>query len=221
MQIAIGDILSPEQVEAVQTALRQARFVDGRETAGFAAREVKRNTQAAGTDRSLDPVRKLIADCMLSNDVFRLAVRAKALALSVFALRARHGIRQPRRRRPDARHAHGFSFTLFLSDPQSYDGGELIIDGPSGEDANKLAAGSLLAYPSTSLHRVGAVTRGERLAATGWARSLSGIPRSANCCSISTRRPAVIRARRQECRIRSDVQIRRQLLRMWAEIRLR
>jgi PKHD-type hydroxylase len=63
------------------------------------------------------------------------------------------------------------SFTLFLSEPESYDGGELVIESASGEDAVKLDAGSLLAYPSTTLHHVAAVTRGVRLAAVGWARS--------------------------------------------------
>jgi PKHD-type hydroxylase len=63
------------------------------------------------------------------------------------------------------------SFTLFLSDPQSYQGGELVIESASGEDEVKLAAGALVAYPSTSLHRVNAVTRGVRLAAVGWVRS--------------------------------------------------
>jgi PKHD-type hydroxylase len=63
------------------------------------------------------------------------------------------------------------AFTLFLSDPQSYDGGELIVDTAAGEDATKLSAGALVAYPATGLHRVAEVTRGTRLAAVGWARS--------------------------------------------------
>src|SRR5690606_30111090 len=63
------------------------------------------------------------------------------------------------------------SFTLFLSPPETYDGGELIIASPAGEDAVKLPAGSVIVYPSTTLHRVAPVTRGERLAAVGWVRS--------------------------------------------------
>jgi PKHD-type hydroxylase len=63
------------------------------------------------------------------------------------------------------------AFTLFLSEPASYAGGELAIESPAGEEAFKLAAGALVAYPATSLHRVQAVTRGSRLAAVGWARS--------------------------------------------------
>jgi PKHD-type hydroxylase len=64
------------------------------------------------------------------------------------------------------------SFTLFLSDPGDYDGGELIIESAAGEEAVKPDAGALVAYPSTTLHRVAGVTRGARLAAVGWARSL-------------------------------------------------
>jgi PKHD-type hydroxylase len=64
------------------------------------------------------------------------------------------------------------SFTLFLSPPASYDGGELILSTSAGEDAYKLAAGSLVTYPATCLHRVAPVTRGTRLAAVGWVRSL-------------------------------------------------
>jgi PKHD-type hydroxylase len=63
------------------------------------------------------------------------------------------------------------SFTLFLSGPDEYDAGELVIESPAGEDAVKLNPGSLVAYPSTALHRVNDVTRGSRLAAVGWARS--------------------------------------------------
>jgi PKHD-type hydroxylase len=64
------------------------------------------------------------------------------------------------------------AFTLFLSDPASYEGGELVIESAAGEDAVKLSAGSLVAYPATSLHHVNEVARGARLAAVGWAKSL-------------------------------------------------
>jgi len=63
------------------------------------------------------------------------------------------------------------SFTLFLSAPETYDGGELVIESAAGEDAFKLGSGSVLTYPSTTLHRVAPVTRGRRLAAVGWVRS--------------------------------------------------
>jgi PKHD-type hydroxylase len=64
------------------------------------------------------------------------------------------------------------SLTLFLSQPDTYDGGELVIDTDMGEQAFKLAAGSMLVYPSTALHQVTTVTRGVRFAAVTWIQSL-------------------------------------------------
>src|ERR1051325_2347324 len=80
MQIVIGNVLSAGEIDIVLAALKRARFEDGRATAGFAARLVKRNRQAEGSDRSLETVRKLIAGRILGHEVFRLAVRPKALS---------------------------------------------------------------------------------------------------------------------------------------------
>src|ERR1700745_4331847 len=85
MQIVIADVLSSDEVKTVRAALERARFVDGRETAGFAARTVKHNCQAAGGDRSLETVRKLIAARLLENDLFQLAVRPKMLTSLLFS----------------------------------------------------------------------------------------------------------------------------------------
>jgi PKHD-type hydroxylase len=171
MQIVIGDVLSQEDLEVVRSALAQAHFVDGRETAGFAARTVKRNEQAAG-GRSLDTVRKLVDQRILANEVFGLAVRPKALTPIMFS-RYESGMHYGSH--VDDALMQGMrtdvSFTLFLSDPAAYDGGELVIEGAGGEETVKLDAGSLVAYPSAALHRVSAVSRGTRLAAVGWARS--------------------------------------------------
>jgi PKHD-type hydroxylase len=173
MQVMIGNILSPDDLESVRAALRRARFVDGRATAGFAARVVKNNTQAAADDRALAAIRDLVAARILAHEVFRLGVRPKALTPIMFS-RYRPGMNYGSH--VDDALMQGLrtdvSFTLFLSDPESYDGGELVIESVSGEDAVKLDAGALVAYPATTLHRVNPVTRGERLAAVGWARSL-------------------------------------------------
>jgi PKHD-type hydroxylase len=153
--------------------LRRAKFVDGRATAGFAARIVKNNTQAAGGDRALAAIRDLVAERILANEVFRLAVRPKALTPVMFS-RYRPGMNYGSH--VDDAMMQGLrtdvSFTLFLSEPESYDGGELVIESAAGDDAVKLDAGAMVAYPATTLHRVNPVTRGERLAAVGWARSL-------------------------------------------------
>ena len=172
MQIVIGNVLTAEEVGTVVAALKRARFVDGRLTAGFAARAVKNNRQAAGSDRSLETIRKLIAARLLSNEIFRLAVRPKALSallLSRYEKSMHYGSHVDDALIDGMR--TDVSFTLFLSDADAYDGGELVIESAAGEETFKLAAGSLVAYPATTLHRVAAVTRGVRLAAAGWARS--------------------------------------------------
>ena len=171
MQIVIGNVLSADDLAAVRAALARAVFVDGRATAGFAARLVKNNRQAAN-DRKLDTIRKLVAERIMGNDVFQMAVRPKALTPLLFS-RYEPGMNYGSH--VDDALMDGMrsdvSFTLFLSEPASYDGGELVIESASGDDAVKLAAGSLVAYPSTALHHVAPVTRGGRLAVVGWARS--------------------------------------------------
>ncbi|HLQ93185.1 MAG TPA: Fe2+-dependent dioxygenase [Xanthobacteraceae bacterium] len=172
MQIVISDILSAEDIATVCATLEQARFVDGRTTAGFSASLVKNNQQAAGGDRKLETIRKLIAARILGNELFQIAVRPKLLSPLLFS---RYDKAMHYGSHVDDALMNGMradvSFTLFLSGPDEYDAGELVIESPAGEDAVKLNAGSLVAYPSTALHRVNDVTRGSRLAAVGWARS--------------------------------------------------
>jgi PKHD-type hydroxylase len=172
MQIVIGNVLSADQLASVREALKAARFVKGRETAGFAARIVKDNRQAASDDTSLEPARELVMAQIANNDVFRLAVRPKTLTPLLFS---RYEPGMCYGSHVDDAVMYGMrtdvSFTLFLEEPDSYDGGELVIETAMGEDAIKLPAGSLVAYPSTSLHRVAEVTKGVRHVAAGWARS--------------------------------------------------
>jgi PKHD-type hydroxylase len=173
MQIVISDVLSATEIRTVADTLEHARFVDGRATAGFAARLVKNNRQAESSDRALETIRKLVAERILGNDVFRMAVRPKALSELLFS-RYEPGMHYGSH--VDDALMDGMrtdvAFTVFLCDPKGYDGGELTIESAAGEDTFKLDAGSLVAYPATSLHRVSDVTRGQRLVAVGWARSL-------------------------------------------------
>jgi PKHD-type hydroxylase len=171
MQIVIGNVLSAGEIALVRETLAGANFEDGRETAGFAARMVKHNRQAAN-DGKIDTVRKLVESRILGHDVFALAVRPKTLTSIMFSAYEpgmRYGSHVDDALMQGMR--TDVSFTLFLSEPASYDGGELVIESASGEDAVKLEAGGLVAYPSTALHHVTEVTRGVRLAAVGWARS--------------------------------------------------
>src|SRR5262249_18284111 len=171
MQIVIGNVLSAEEIKLVRAALKRARFIDGRATAGFAARMVKNNRQAEPA-RSLDTIRKLVAERVLGNEVFRLAVRPKALSPLIFS---RYEKNMHYGSHVDDALMGGMRtdvpFTLFLSEPTSCHGGEPTIESGGAEEPSRLAAGALVAYPPPPLPRVTAVTRGARLAAVGWARS--------------------------------------------------
>jgi PKHD-type hydroxylase len=171
MILAIADVLTEADVTAVRNGLARASFQSGEDTAGWSARLVKSNLQA-GDGPETETLRSLVRTRLLEHPLFALATRPKAVIGPLFS-------------RYQPGHAYGthvdnaiidgaradVSFTLFLSDPASYDGGELVIDTPSGEEAFKLAPGGAVTYPATTLHRVAPVTRGERLAAAGWVRS--------------------------------------------------
>ena len=171
MQIAIANVLTAEELVKARAVLAAATFTDGRLTAGWAARDVKNNAQARmNTDAAA--LRDHLAARIQGNSVFALAARPKRLVSLMFA---KYGPGQAYGSHVDNALMEGertdVAFTLFLSDPASYDGGELVIEQAAGDDAIKLEAGSLFAYPATSLHRVAPVTRGERLVMVGWARS--------------------------------------------------
>ena len=171
MIITIADVLSATDLAEIGTALAAARFEDGRHTAGWSARLVKNNEQARDS-ATLRLLRERVARSILDNEVFTVAVRPKALTPLLFS---RYGPGREYGSHVDNPLIEGVrtdvSFTLFLAAPESYDGGELVIETSAGEEDVKLPAGHLVAYPSTTLHRVAPVTRGERLAAVGWAQS--------------------------------------------------
>ena len=172
MQIIIGNVVPPEEIATIRGILDGARFVDGRATAGIAASLVKHNEQADSSERGLETARKLVANRIIENEVFRIAVRPKKLTPLLFS---RYGPGMHYGSHVDDALMNAMrtdvSFTLFLSEPDSYEGGELVVETAAGNEVVKLEAGSLVAYPSTTLHHVHEVTSGVRLAAVGWARS--------------------------------------------------
>jgi PKHD-type hydroxylase len=171
MQILIANVIGSAELERARGVLAAAKFEDGRHTAGWAAARVKDNEQAVAEIATHD-LRDTFVKQIESHPVFNLVVRPKTLIGVMFSRYAPghaygnhvdNAIMQ--RRRVDV------SFTLFLSDPAAYDGGELVIETQLGHEAIKPNAGTLFTYPATTLHRVAPVTRGERLAMVGWARS--------------------------------------------------
>src|SRR3954471_17658625 len=171
MLMTIADVLDRASLDEIVPTLSAARFEDGRGTAGWSARLVKDNEQAK-EGATLRLLRERVSEAIIRNEVFQLAVRPKTLTPLLFS---RYGTGKQYGTHVDNPLMDGVrtdvSFTLFLADPADYDGGELVIETSAGEEDIKLPAGHLIAYPSTTLHRVAPVTRGERLVAVGWAQS--------------------------------------------------
>jgi PKHD-type hydroxylase len=179
MLLHVPGVLTREQVARVRDVIDEAEWIDGRATAGAQSVRTKHNLQLPQDSLAAREMGELILAALQRNALFMSA----ALPLKVFPpLFNRYGgghsfgshvdnaIRQvpgtPHRVRTD------LSATLFLAEPGDYDGGELVAEDTYGAHRVKLPAGDMVLYPSTSLHHVTPVTRGERIASFFWIQSL-------------------------------------------------
>lgn len=175
MLLCIDNLIDGETVAKLRGWLAEAVFEDGRATAGGSAALVKNNEQVSDADDG-DPrivqMRSIVKNALWNNDLFDDAAMPKEIRepmFSRYSLGMSYGTHTDNALMGDTR--IDLSVTLFLSDPADYDGGELVIDFPTGTRAVKLPAGSAVVYSTTELHRVAEVTRGQRLAAVTWVRS--------------------------------------------------
>ncbi len=175
--LTISEVLTAEDADRVRTGLERAPFTSGKKTAGAAARKVKANAQADGSNAKVQALARFVREAMERHPVFSLYARPARWSPIMFNRYVggdAYGMHvdDPVMGEGPAQLRSDLSFTLFLSDPETYGGGELIVDGLDGEREVKLPAGSLVIYPTGALHRVTPVTSGERLAAVGWIQSL-------------------------------------------------
>jgi PKHD-type hydroxylase len=179
MLLAIDHLLDADEVAAFRAALAQAPWADGRATAGHQSAKAKDNLQVAEGSPEAREMGEMIVHALEQSPLFITA----ALPLRVFpplfnrydvgmnfGAHVDNAVRQipgtPLRVRTD------LSATLFLTRPEEYDGGELVVEDVYGAHAVKLPAGDMILYPATSLHRVDAVTRGSRWASFFWIQSM-------------------------------------------------
>ena len=179
MIVHVPNVLNPEQIARCREVMNRASWIDGRATAGFQSATVKDNRQLPEHSPEARELGDMIVAALERNPLFITAT----LPLRVFpplfnryeggesfGAHLDNSIRQipgtPLRVRTD------ISATLFLSAPEDYDGGELVIDDVYGAHAVKLPAGDMVVYPASSLHHVNPVTRGVRLASFFWVQSM-------------------------------------------------
>lgn len=172
--LIIHDVLTRDECALLAQKLDATSWYDGAKTAGMHGASVKRNEQA--TEHETEAERRIVANALLRNPLFVAAAmpRDVAVMFSRYKVGASYGShidsplitgpqRVPLRR--------DVSFTVFLSDPFSYQGGELVIED-NDERPVKLSMGAVVLYPATTLHRVEPVVSGVRVVAVGWVRSL-------------------------------------------------
>jgi len=179
MLLTIPDVLSAEQVAAARDELGRAEWTDGRVTAGHQSTRVKHNLQLPEDHPAARSLGEIIVAALQRNPLFISAALPSRIFPPLFNQYAGghsfgshvdNAIRQltgtPYRIRTD------LSATLFLSQPEEYDGGELAVEDTYGVHTVKLPAGHMVLYPSTSLHHVRPVTRGARISSFFWIQSL-------------------------------------------------
>lgn len=177
MLLHIEGVLTPVQVAQCREALARAAWVDGKVTAGDQSAQAKHNLQVPEGAPAARELGEVILGALGRNPAFISA----ALPLRVFPpLFNRYDegmafdthIDNAIRFAGPVRFRTDLSATLFLSDPDDYDGGELIVEDAYGEHAAKLPAGDMILYPASSLHRVAPITRGSRWASFFWVQSM-------------------------------------------------
>ncbi|MAP95864.1 MAG: Fe2+-dependent dioxygenase [Ponticaulis sp.] len=176
MPLIIGNVLSQKQVAEIDGELDKLVWEDGTKTAGATARKVKKNLQADLSSRAGARVRLALDEALTSNAVIQAFAKPKVwtrLLVSRTDVGGGYGIHIDNAimeyRGHDVR--TDISFTLFLSEPDTYEGGELVIDDCGQAHSFKAAAGDLVIYPSSTLHQVMPVTKGSRIVCVGWIQS--------------------------------------------------
>ncbi|MCF8505369.1 MAG: Fe2+-dependent dioxygenase [Caulobacter sp.] len=178
MMLQIPNVLTPDAVARLRAAIDAADWTDGNATSGFQSALAKQNRQLPENSTAAREAGAMILAALERNPLFIAAALPARIYPPLFN---RYGvgdgfgdhIDNAIRQTPDGgRVRTDLSATLFLTDPDDYDGGELTIDDTYGVHQVKLGAGDLILYPASSLHRVEAITRGARVSSFFWIQSL-------------------------------------------------
>ncbi len=222
MLIEIPELLNAAQVQKIHELLADANFVDGKLTAGMAARRVKENEELESVPELQQRVNRIIMAAIAHNARFRSFALPNKMADFIVA-RYQPGMHYGDHVDDPIMGGGKFrtdvSTTIFLNEPDTYDGGELVIRTPFGDQKVKLAAGSAVVYPSRSVHGVADVTRGERLVALTWMQSFVRDPGQRELLfELDQAREHLLRTEPDADYTKAVDRSYANLLRMWAEV---
>lgn len=176
MTVCIPNVLTPDEINQFREFSHQARFIDGKETAGPRAERVKNNEQVSKADQSSRKLQEMVVAALYRNSDFQRYAIPRRIRLPLisrykpgmtYGLHVDDGLMGP----VEARVRSDISVTVFISDIPEYEGGDLVIHSHCGRQQFKLPSGHAVAYPSNSIHEVTAVAGGERLVAVTWVQS--------------------------------------------------
>jgi PKHD-type hydroxylase len=173
----IKGILDQDQLAVAHRLIAAGQYADGSTSAGFAARRVKHNEELALNTAQQSDLNNLVMGSLVKNPTYRSAAMPLKVAAPYYARYTKgmsygEHVDDPIMGQGSELYRSDVSVTIFLNNPDDYGGGELVIQTPFGEQQVKLPAGDAVIYPSSSLHRVAEVSRGERLVAVSWIQSV-------------------------------------------------
>jgi PKHD-type hydroxylase len=177
MLIELPEILSKEELIVTHDLLSKGTFTDGKLSTGQEAVRVKNNLELSADDDLITPLNNLVMGKLIQHPVYLAAAHPLKIATPYYAKYVQgmsygNHIDDPVMGPVGQRYRSDLSITVFLSEPDSYGGGELVIQTSYGEQTVKLKAGDAIMYPSSSTHCVAEVTQGERIVAVTWLQSM-------------------------------------------------
>jgi len=176
MLLTLKEVLTSEEVKVARELLAQGDFADGKLTAGLEADRVKNNLELTLDEKLITPLNNLVMGKLVQNPTYLAATFPKQIMAPIYARYTKgmfygNHIDDPLMGPPGQRFRTDVSITVFLSEPDEYEGGELVVTTNYGEHQVKLNAGDAVLYSSGSTHHINEVTSGERLVAVTWLQS--------------------------------------------------
>lgn len=224
MLITIPNILDKQRLDFIQQNLENATFVDGKLSAGMAAKRVKNNEELSTNEQLMQQLNNLVMGSLVQHEEFKAAAIPFRVAAPYYA-RYNKGksygdhVDDPIMGGAGQQYRSDVSTTVFLNDPSEYEGGELVITTSYGEQKIKLAAGSAVVYPSSSLHHVAEVTSGTRLVAVTWSQSMVRDPAKRELLyQLNQARESLLKSRPDDTETKQVDVSYVNLFRMWSEL---
>ncbi len=224
MLITIPEVLNNEDISVIQDLMATANFHQGTASAGSEAAGVKNNHEMFISEVETQRLNNLVMGKLIQNPTYIAAAFAEKIAAPFYAkytegMRYGKHIDDPVMGPPNQRYRTDISITIFLNEPDTYDGGELIISTAFGEQKIKLNAGDAVLYPSSSTHQVAEVTRGERLVAVTWLQSTIRDPAKREILyNLGQARETLIKTSPKSSELEQLSNGYVNLLRMWSDI---